>query len=308
MIVNLCRTREVSVVHTHGYRSDIIGGLAGRKAAVPIVTTVHGFTGGGLKNRALEAIQRQSFRYFDAVAAVSRPQADQLRASGVPANRLHVIPNAFNGHVAPLDRDSARRTLGLPTDGIVAGWVGRVSHEKGPDVFIDSLASLSDLSMLSAIVGDGPLRSSLDMRAAETVPNGVRWLGAVPDAARYFAAFDLLVMSSRTEGLPMVLLEAMAAGIPIVTTSVGGIPDLLSSAEALLVPPDDAAALAAAIRATVSDLRAAAARAKAAQLRQGTSFSVGPWSERYESLYRSLIAARIGSMRSPPAPSASEPA
>ena len=120
----------------------------------------------------------------------------------------------------------------------------------------------------------------------------VLWLGAVPDAARYFAAFDLFVMSSRTEGLPMVMLEAMAAGTPIVTTSVGGIPDLVSPAEGVLVPPEDPKALAAAIRTALDDREAAAARSRAAQLRQRTEFDVGPWSARYESIYRDLIAAR----------------
>jgi glycosyltransferase involved in cell wall biosynthesis len=114
----------------------------------------------------------------------------------------------------------------------------------------------------------------------------------VPDAAKYFAAFDLFVLSSRTEGLPMVMLEAMAAGIPIVATKVGGIPDLLSSREGMLVAPEDPRALAAAIRATLDDPAAAAERARAAQLRQKTEFDVEPWSARYESIYRDLIAQR----------------
>ena len=290
LIRALCGSRGVNIVHTHGYRSDIVGGHAGRESGVPIVTTVHGFTGGGWKNRAYERLQRFVFRRFDAVVAVSQLQADQLRSTGVPAQRLHVVPNALAAHAAPLTRAEARRALHLPSDGLIAGWVGRISREKGIDVFIDALTSLTDRTILAAILGDGPERATESARAESIAPSRFLWLGAVPDAAKYFAAFDLFVLSSRTEGVPMVMLEAMAAGIPIVATNVGGIPDLLSSKEGMLVAPENPAALAAAIRATLDDRAAAEERARAARLRQKTEFDVGPWSARYEAIYRDLIA------------------
>ena len=212
-----------------------MGGHAGHESKIPIVTTVHGFTGGGWKNRAYEAMQRFAFRRFDAVVAVSQPQADQLRDGGVSNHRLHVIPNALAPHGAPLDRAAARQALELPPEGLFAGWVGRVSREKGVDLFIDALSSIGDRVIRGVIVGDGPERASEQARAEALAPARFLWLGAVPDAARYFAAFDLFVLSSRTEGLPMVLLEAMAAGVPLVTTNVGGIPSLLSAAEGSLV-------------------------------------------------------------------------
>jgi glycosyltransferase involved in cell wall biosynthesis len=292
LIRTLCGSRGVNIVHTHGYRSDIVGGHAGRESGVPIVTTVHGFTGGGWKNRVYEQLQRFAFRRFDAVVVVSQLQADQLRSAGVPAQRLHVVPNALAAHAAPLGRAEARRALHLPADGLIAGWVGRISREKGIDILIDALASISDRPILAAILGDGPERATESARAESIAPSRFVWVGAVPDAAKYFAAFDLFVLSSRTEGLPMVMLEAMAAGIPIVATKVGGIPDLLSSREGMLVAPEDPRALAAAIRATLDDPAAAAERARAAQLRQKTEFDVEPWSARYESIYRDLIAQR----------------
>jgi len=208
-----------------------------------------------------------------------------------------MIPNALAAHPAPLDRAAARRALKLPDEGLIAGWVGRLSREKGVDVFIDALASLDDRVVRAAIMGDGPERRVQEARADSLAPGRFQWLGAIPDAARYFAAFDLFVLSSRAEGLPMVLLEAMAACIPIVATRVGGVPDLLSPAEAMLVPPDNPAALAAAIRAAIDDPAATSSRAKAARLRQQSEFDVGPWSARYESVYRELIAARAPGSR-----------
>ncbi len=288
----LCRSRAGDIVHTHGYRSDIVGGLAGHRAGHPIVTTVHGFTGGSLKNRGLEALQRFAFRRFDAVVAVSRPQAELLRQGGVAADRLRIIPNALAPHPAPLDRAAARSALALPAQGVIVGWVGRVSREKGVDLFIDALASIDEALLAAAILGDGPERVKEEARAASLAPSRFRWLGTIPDAARYFAAFDLFVLSSRAEGLPMVILEAMAARVPIVTTSVGGIPDLLSPMDALLVPSGDSRALASAIRAALQDASATQVRALSAQSRQRSQFDVGPWSARYESVYRDLIAAR----------------
>lgn len=292
LIRELCRERNVNIVHTHGYRSDLVGGHAGHSAGIPIVTTVHGFTGGGWKNRVYEALERLAFRRFDAVVAVSQPMAAGLRAAGIPSARLRVVPNALAPHHAPLDRAVARRALGLPDDILVAGWVGRVSREKGVDVFVEAVASLEDCSMHAAILGDGPERAEEEDRARALAPTRFFWPGVVPDAPRYLAAFDLFVMSSRTEGMPMVLLEAMDACVPIVTTNVGGIPDMLSPDEAMLVAPNDPAALAAAMRATRADPAAAAARARAAQRRQRADFAVGPWSARYEAIYRDLLDAR----------------
>ncbi|MEO7040234.1 MAG: glycosyltransferase family 4 protein [Gemmatimonadaceae bacterium] len=292
LIRKLCADKHVSVVHTHGYRSDIVGGMAGRSEGLPIVTTVHGFTGGSLKNRTFEALQRRAFERFDAVVVVSQPQAAFLRASGVPETRTHIIANALAAHPNPVDRAAARLALGLAPEGLVAGWVGRVSIEKGVDVFIDAIHAIGDRVIRATIVGDGPERSAQEARAESLAPGRFQWLGTVPDAARYFAAFDVFVMSSRAEGLPMVLLEAMAARVPIVTTAVGGIPDLLSPAEGVLVAADDPRALAAAIRATIDDPGAASERAQAGQQRQRSEYDVAPWAERYEELYRHLIGAR----------------
>jgi glycosyltransferase involved in cell wall biosynthesis len=292
LIRALCRTRGVNIVHTHGYRSDLVGGHVGHSAGLPIVTTVHGFTGGGAKNRFYEALDRLAFRRFDAVVAVSRPMADALRAGGVPPSRTHVVPNALAPHAAALDRAAARRTLGLPDGAIIVAWIGRASREKGVDVFVTAMGMLQDSGIHAAILGDGPERAAEESHASVVAPSRMFWLGVVPDASRYLAAFDLFVMSSRTEGMPMVLLEAMDAGVPIVATSVGGIPDMLSPDEAMLVASEDPAALASAMRDTVGNPDAAARRASAARRRQRADFAVEPWTARYDAIYRGLLAER----------------
>ncbi len=114
----------------------------------------------------------------------------------------------------------------------------------------------------------------------------MRWHGVVPDAAPLFAAFDLFVLSSRTEGSPMVVFEAMAAGVPVIASDVGGVPEMLSPDEAVLVPPDHPAALAAALRAAYRAPAAACARAGRARARLCRDFGTEPWCERYDGIYQ----------------------
>jgi glycosyltransferase involved in cell wall biosynthesis len=143
------------------------------------------------------------------------------------------------------------------------------------------------------MLGDGPLASALRARAAAAgIADRVTWHGVVPDAGRLLSAFEVFVLSSRTEGTPIVLFEAMAAEVPVVATVVGGVPDVVSGTEALLVPPDDPAALAAAVSAVLRDPASARHRALAAGRRLAEEYNVGPWLERYESLYHTLAAAR----------------
>jgi len=286
-IRELSRRLRPGIVHTHGYRPDIVDAGAVRRLGIPTVTTVHGFTGGGRKNRLYERLQRRVYRKFDAVVVVSRPLMGQLIASGVPPQRVHLVQNAWQESALPLDRAAARRTLGLREDGFVIGWVGRLSDEKGPDVLVDALVHLRDLPVTISVVGNGSERDALASRAQRHgVERLVRWHGGVPEAGRLFAAFDVFVLSSHTEGTPMVLFEAMAAGVPIVATGVGGVPDVVSPAEAALVAPADPVALAAEIRAMYRDPASGRARAQRARARLISNFAIAPWLDRYAAIYR----------------------
>ena len=108
----------------------------------------------------------------------------------------------------------------------------------------------------------------------------------MPQASRFFTAFDVFVLSSRNEGVPIVLFEAMAARVPIVATRVGGVPDVVTAADAVLVPPDNPSALAGAIRAVYTDPDTARLRASAAQQKVGDEFGLLPWLQAYETIYR----------------------
>lgn len=289
-----CRELRPDVVHTHGYRPDVLDADVAQRLGIPVVTTVHGFTGGGWKNRVYEWLQCRAFREFDAVVAVSRPLGSRLTAAGVPASRIHEVPNAWGDVGAPappLDQAEARRLLGLPGDAFVVGWVGRLSPEKGADVLLDAIPHLTDLPLAVSFVGDGAEQLSLAARARGLGLNGqIHWHGAVAEAGRFFSAFDVFVLSSRTEGTPMVLFEAMAAGVPIVATAVGGVPDVVSPTEAALVPAGHPRGLATEIRAVHEEPDVAQRRARAARARLERDFNVAAWLDRYAAIYRSVSA------------------
>lgn len=292
LVAELCRRLRPAVVHTHGFRPDVVDAAVARRLGIPTITTVHGFTGGGWKVSLYELLQRRALRRFDAVAVVSHSLARTLSASGVPRTRIHVVPNAYMRPVRPLDRAAARRRLSVAEDRFVVGWVGRLSPEKGADTLLEAVARLPKLPLTVAVLGDGPERPALMRRAATLgLVDRVTWHGLVPDAPSLFGAFDVFVLSSRTEGVPIVLFEAMAAGVPIVATCVGGVPDVVSSTEASLVSPNDPAAIATAVLELYRHRETAASYARAARQRVMTEFQPEPWLSRYETLYRQIQKA-----------------
>src|SRR5262245_22603238 len=285
---DLCRAIHPTVVHTHGYRADVLASGVARQANIATITTVHGFTGGGWKNRLYEELQVHTFLNFDAAVAVSAPLATLLLRRGVPSKTLAVVVNAWSPLAPPLDRTAARRRLGLDPDTFCVAWVGRLTREKGADVLLEAIPTLgADISV--SFIGDGRERPMLQERARQLgVAERIRWHGVIHDAAALLPAFDVFVLSSRTEGTPIALFEAMSAGIPIVATRVGGVPDVVTDADALLVPSENPAALADAIRRVRTDRVGGASRAQAARRRLEQSFAVAPWLAAYERLYRAI--------------------
>ena len=279
------------VVHTHGYRADVQAGSVARRLGIATISTVHGFTGGDWKNRLYERLQERALRRCDAVVAVAPALVDRLRSRGVAKERIHLFRNAWSGASELSSRDQARRDLDLPQQAWIAGWVGRLSLEKGADILLAALAEPAALSIEACVVGDGPERRSLEEHARQLgLGRRMRWSGIRAEAARLFPAFDAFVLSSRTEGTPIALFEAMAAEVPIVATRVGGVPDVVGEDEAWLVDPEDPKAIALALAAIRTDPAEARRRCEAARRRLTEGFSLEPWIERHEDLYRSLCA------------------
>jgi glycosyltransferase involved in cell wall biosynthesis len=286
----LARETGAGVIHSHGYRSDAQLRLA-RPRGTPVVTTVHGFTGGGMKNRIYEWVQLRALRGFDAVIAVSKPLEKLLTDSGIPQRVVQLVPNAMAAVSAPVPAPEARVRLAPGVDGPLIGWVGRLGAEKGCDVFLEALGTILHERWTACVIGTGPEAAALADQARRLgLEERVIWAGQVPSAGTLVSAFDLFALSSRTEGTPMVVLEAMEAGVPIVGTSVGGVPDLISASSGWLVAPEDPAALGAAIAEVLGNPGEAARRASVARQTVRSAHAAGPWLDRHEEIYRAVSA------------------
>ena len=275
---------RADVVHSHGYEADVLCALALHGRNIELVSTAHGFTGGGWRNRLYERLQVFAYRSLDRVIAVSEPLAQQLAARGVAESHIVTIPNAGPPPVQLLSRQDARLKLGLPQEGWTCGWVGRLSHEKGPDLLVEAVVRMGSDAPAVSIIGGGRMEDELRSRIdAENLP--IRLHGIVDEAAALLKAFDCLVLSSRTEGTPMILLEAITAEVPVIATRVGGIPDTVTESEAILVAAESPQALADAICDVRTDPDAALVRAASAADRLRAESDVASWVDAYEEVY-----------------------
>lgn len=285
----LVRTHGISLLHSHGYHGNIVGWLARDAAGVPVIGTAHGYLDRDFKERLYGRLDRWVMRRLDAAVAVSNGLERILLAHGHRRDRLAMIRNGMPAPPRLLDRAEARALLGLRGDGPVVGWIGRLSIEKGADLFVDAIAATAP-PVTGVLVGDGAERE----RLAERIGASARVVlaGQRPDAARLLSAFDLLAISSRTEGTPMVVLEAIGAGVPIVSFRVGGIPDVIDESSGWLVPALDTAALARAIDEAVGDPDEARRRAARASERATAELGIDAWLGRVWALYEQVWSRR----------------
>jgi len=193
----------------------------------------------------------------DAVLCVCQYLRERVLDLGIPAEKVHLwYQGVDTATFHPDDRATARRRLGLPEEGRIALWVGRLVPAKGIDVLLEAMTMLRarGVGLHLHLVGDGPLRESLEARVdALALTSSVSFVGCLAPAhlPDWYRAADLTVLPSRVEGLPNVLRESKACGTPIVATRVGGNAEIADEPWDQLVPPEDPAALAAAIEATL---------------------------------------------------------
>ena len=227
----LLRDIGSEVVHTHNPHALIYGAPAAGFARAAIVHTKHGINPDRPRRRWL---RRVASSLVDACVAVTPALADLARKNHeCDPKRLHVIPNGIDIERFSPRREARRRVraaLGIPEEAWVVGTVGRLAPEKDQGLLIDAMAPLLDERRQLVIVGDGPERDPLRKKADATLRGEfIHMPGACSNVNEMLEAFDVFALSSKTEGLPLVLLEAMATELPVVTTAVGGIPDVVEN-------------------------------------------------------------------------------
>ncbi len=284
---------DAGLVHSHGYRMDVMARLAIARSRMRWMTTLHGFTGGDWKNRMFEAAQIRCVRSADRVVAVSSPIAARMRSSAVRPERIEIVKNAVPLR-KPYDRNHAQSLLGLDPNSRWAGWVGRLSVEKDPVLFVSALREVLRagdlLNVRGVIVGDGPLRSAVELAGADLIASGqLKMAGQVADAGQTLSALDVLVNTSVTEGTPMVVLEGMQVGIPVVAPPVGGLPELLRDNAGRLTTDRSAVSVADAIRSILQDrVFEALLRAQATE-RIRREYNASLWIARYRDIWTALL-------------------
>jgi glycosyltransferase involved in cell wall biosynthesis len=246
-IRELVKAHDVDVLHTHGYKADVYGYAAAWPHRVALVATCHNWPSRLPSMRAYAAIDRWALRHFDRVATASGPVAEILSRSKVPAHKLKTIPNGVDLEPFREPAPSLRHDFEAGSNRLV-GFVGRLVAGKGGDILLSAaqqvLAAFPNVKFVFA--GEGAARAEWEALAARLgIASKVLFAGRRDDMPAVYAALDIVALPSYQEAMPMCLLEALAAGRPVVATAVGAVPKVIvPGVTGLLCEPGDARALA----------------------------------------------------------------
>ena len=285
----------IELVHCHGYKSDVYGYLASfPRRRTALVATNHNWLFNTINERIYKQIDLRVLRRFDCVVSVSKVLFDEMISGGVPRRKLRIIDNGIDvAALAGISRESARARLKLDDSIVVAVCVASLTPEKAHRTLLRVLfrhdEALASLKLF--IVGDGPLRMELESIAESLgVRRQIEFLGHRNDVRELYAAFDMFVLASEKEGLPMALLEAMAVGLPVVVTGVGAIPKVITGGkEGYLVRPGDIDGIAEALKELIQIPEKRATMGRESLATVSSRYSSWGMAEDYESLYRELL-------------------
>jgi glycosyltransferase involved in cell wall biosynthesis len=281
--------RRPAILHAHDAHALTLAGIASELTHTPLIVT----------RRVDFPLRRRGFwGRARRIIAISNAVSDVLQRNGISRDWITVVNSGISlESVAAVTKLGIRGQLGLHPDTLIAAAVGALVGHKDHTTLIKAAERLKDrLPELHWVVaGEGELRSTLERRVAVSGLRGrVHLVGHIEDPARLIADSDLFVMSSRDEGLGTSVLDAMALGIPVASTSAGGLPEMLGQGAGLLVPPGDPEALAGAVERIVADskLRADLVARARAEVRRFTDVRMA---EDVASVYRSCVHSHDGS-------------
>lgn len=308
---DLCKKLNVSIWHAHDYKSNLLGLLLKPLLGLKLITTVHGWTDETARMRLYRKLDAWCLRRYPRVVAVSREIREECRRIGVPAQRLTLMRNGIDAtdFQRRLPAPQAKRAMGIDPSHPTIGLVGRLSAEKGFDRILVPLAhvirAVPNLRIL--VIGDGPEFASLLGQARGLgIAEHFRFLGWQNPIQNLYEAMDLLVMPSRTEGMPNVLLEAMAMEVPVLATAVGEVPHLLEHGQCGVLLSDHEDFWATTIKHLLADESMRTALAAAGLDRVRRDFNFADRMAHEFSLYDQLsgVQSAAGLSENPAAPAA----
>ncbi|WP_179105741.1 glycosyltransferase [Vreelandella utahensis] len=307
-LVRWARAKQFELLHSHGYKFNILTAIMPRKfLCIPVVTTLHGFVRARRYTKMwfYELLDRFALKRLDAVCPVSESMRDEITPWVASHTIVQVVSNGLDLREIHRHADDSLAPTEIKEfiahhSPVVVG-VGRLSHEKGFDLLIGSFATVKEYWPKAGliIVGEGPMRSELRKKADETgLSDSCLMPGYVANIPSILSAASVLVLSSRTEGLPITLLEAMAVGVPVVASDVGAIPSVLEEGElGRLTPAGDCNALANSITETLTDSASAHRKTEAARSHVEACYSARTMAQTYTDVYRSVLGRDGGHLR-----------
>lgn len=294
-IVRFLKENDINIIHTHNYKSDLLGMLAAVISGKKWIATNHVWHGFDRKLRFYEGLDAFVLRFARKIIAVSDEIQRDLIKKGVPQQKIRVIYNGINiQQLCPTTSSNGlRRSLGINDTDVVVTNIGRLSPEKGHEVLLKAAEEITakNAQVKFLIVGDGQLTQKLKSYAQDSGLGGkVVFTGIRSDIADILRASDIYVNSSFIEGLPITILEAMAAQLPIVATKVGAVPKVIKNGvNGILVEAGDIRGLSKAILSLVSHADKRKALAMQAYSDVNSDFSVERMCQQYIQIYQELL-------------------
>jgi glycosyltransferase involved in cell wall biosynthesis len=292
-LCNVIRERRIEVIHTHGYKSDILGLLAAKKTGIRCVSTPHGFSGKvNFKLATFIKIGTHMLRYFDAVAPLSEDLMSDMERMGVPVTKTRFIRNGVDlteidavvKELVPLEQTKPEKTI---------GYIGQMIPRKGLRDLISAFDALyqENQNLTLQLLGDGSQRSQLEAQAAaQASSEAIEFLGFRSDRLELLLRFDLFVMTSSLEGIPRCIMEAMAVGVPVVAYDIPGVDQLVKHGETgMLAPLGDVNALEDCCHQVLTNPELARHLVANARALIDERFSAARMAREYEALFTQLV-------------------
>lgn len=298
-IKKFLRQSKIDIIHTHNYKSDLLGFCASRLTGTKWVGTNHVWHSTDGKLKFYERLDAFFLKFADKVTGVSQEIKNDLLLKGFKDQKVAVIDNGIQIEKFKNDVPAGqlKRTLfNLNENCFVLAIVGRLAKEKAHDIFFQAakivIEKYPDIKFL--VIGDGPLRGSLEIMSKELgLSKNVIFTGIRNDMAQVYAMCDLMVNASYIEGLPMTILEAMAAQVPIIATRVGAVPKVIDDQRnGMSLEPGNAVTLASAITGLIEDPQKRKRFADAAYKDVCDRFSDERMAQRYRAIYQEILLSK----------------
>lgn len=291
---NICRRSSPQILHSHNYKGDIFLALLKRTMnGSALVSTKHGSTDSSARIRIYDYLGDMSLKYFDRVIAVSNFTKRRLIERRIPEEKIRVIQNGIDTMSFDHYRKGRLRgELNLAPGSRVIGFIGRLGPEKGIKYLLEAASIICNKThgVYFVLAGEGILKEETEaFIASNNLQGRIIMLGWRKDATELMPDMDILLLPSLTEGTPMVLLESMAMGVPVIASDVGGIGEVIEDSKTgLLIKPRDPQAIVNSISTLLENTELAANISRNSIAEVKTHFSAHHMSEQYRQTYLSL--------------------